>query len=107
MEISSIRLTNYRNYDISNCRMPNNDEDILRSLKKPTPDFEVGDINLCLNSEDVSSATGVRRTIKLAADGHGSAAVELVNVDVARDGDDSYDNICAKCDEGVSDPRCQ
>ena len=107
-DISNVsEVTNYRNYDISNCRMPNNDEDILRSLKKTTPDFEVGDLNLCLNSEDVGSATGVRRTIKLAADGHGSAAVELVNVDVARDGDDSYDNICAKCDEGVSDPRCQ
>ncbi len=49
--------------------------------------FSTGDIYLCLNSEDARATTGRRRTIKIAADGHSSTAVELIDLDTDESND--------------------
>lgn len=95
-------VTDLVTYDLMGCNFPNQEENIVRALKNNPDEFKTGTLDLCLDSEDVGSSVKVRRTIKLAADGHGSSAVELVDVD-----QEDVDNICAKCDEGELDRRCE
>ena len=101
-DISSIDdVIDYANADLTSCNFQNSDEDIYETLQQDADSFSAGEITLCVSSEDGDTSYGVRRTIKIAADGHGSSAVELVDFD-----DDSADNICSQCDDGSTDPRC-
>lgn len=48
-----------------------------------------GELNFCVYSDDLSSAGGIRRNIRINANAHNASAVSLVSVD-------SEDNLCAK-----------
>ncbi len=49
--------------------------------------FEIGDVDICLNSPDLFAAGSARRDLRINADGRNTAAVELVETD-------SEDNRC-------------
>ena len=97
-------VTDYATADLSSCVFVNAEEDIRKTLVSDETSYKTEDLYLCIDSEDRGTATGVRRTLKIAADGHGASAVELVNLDAESDLDD--ENICAKCDEDSGDSRC-
>ena len=62
--------------------------DINAALGEDTPVFSsTKDFNICITSEDLTGTYGKRRMIKIAADGHNSSAVSLVDAD-------SEDDIC-------------
>ena len=56
---------------------------ILDELKN-TDHFKVEELKICLESQDMLATIGKRRMIRIAADGHNSSAVELIDMDTKK-----------------------
>ncbi len=99
-------VMDYSTYDLSSCHFTNPVEDIRDTLVTSPEKYEVKDLHLCVASDDVGNATGVRRTIHIAADGHGSSAVELVDLEEDYTQPET-DNLCAYCDDNPGVEGCK